>query len=138
MAKTDAAHHDLAEQFSSRQVEKVYLTLVEGKLEGAGRIIKPISRDPGNRARMTAKLMGGRAALTEWEVSWQQLRGILLPAHSTGYRAHSPGSGPTWRSLGHPVAGDPLYGAKKTEWDRVTFCTPTGWGSAARSPDEHA
>ena len=48
VAKTDAAHQDLALQFSSRKVEKTYLALVEGALTGQRDASeKPIARDPG-------------------------------------------------------------------------------------------
>src|SRR5207344_1530191 len=68
VAKNDAAHRDLAAQFASRQVKKTYVALVEGSLKGKGRIEKPITRDPRNRARMTARLDFGRPSLTDWEV----------------------------------------------------------------------
>ena len=68
VAKTDPAHRELARQFAAREVEKIYLTLVEGVLTGSGAIRTPISRDPKTRARMTARLATGRTALTEWEV----------------------------------------------------------------------
>ncbi len=116
VAKTDAAHRDLALQFSSREVEKIYLTLVEGPMEGSGRVTKPIARDPRNRARMTARLTTGRTALTDWEVLTQFaaftfLRIQLGTGRTHQIRAHM-------ASLGHPVAGDHLYGAKPSPWNR--------------------
>ena len=59
VAKTDTAHLALAKQFATRTVEKIYLALVEGVMKGSGRITKPITRDPRNRARMTARLPNG-------------------------------------------------------------------------------
>ncbi len=116
VAKTDAAHRDLALQFSSREVEKVYLALVEGDLPGAGRILKPIARDPGNRARMTARLSTGRSALTDWK-ALERYRGFTFLEIRIGtgrthqIRAHM-------ASLRHPVAGDRLYGGKESPWNR--------------------
>jgi 23S rRNA pseudouridine1911/1915/1917 synthase len=116
VAKTDGAHRDLARQFSSRQVEKIYLALVEGAMEGSGRIEKPIARDPRQRARMTARLASGRAALTDWEAveafqGFTLLRIRLGTGRTHQIRAHM-------AALGHAVAGDRLYGAKNSPWNR--------------------
>ena len=116
VAKSDSAHHSLAKQFANRTIEKYYFTLVEGALSGKGRIAKPITRDPRNRARMTARLETGRTALTDWE-ALEQLKGhtFLRIKIGTGrthqIRAHM-------ASLGHPVAGDRLYGARPSMWNR--------------------
>lgn len=116
VAKTDAAHRDLALQFSSRQVEKTYLALVEGALSGGGHIEKPIARDPANRARMTARLATGRHAITDWkaverfrEFTFLEIR--IGTGRTHQIRAHM-------AALGHPVAGDRLYGAKASPWNR--------------------
>ncbi len=116
VAKTDAAHQDLANQFQARTVEKIYLTLVEGTLAGAGRIQKPITRDPRNRARMTARLDHGRTALTDWKAiaafpgfTFLEIR--LGTGRTHQIRAHM-------AAIGHPVGGDRLYGAKASPWNR--------------------
>ena len=140
VAKTDPAHRDLAEQFASRQVQKKYLTLVEGKLEGKGRIEKPITRDPRNRARMTARLDFGRPSLTNWEAvenfaDFTFLKIDLGTGRTHQIRAHM-------ASIQHPVAGDKLYGAEPSEWNRyflhayqLVFRSPaTGLDVAVESP----
>lgn len=116
VARTDAAHRDLALQFSTRKVEKTYLALVEGTLDGTGHIEKPIARDPSNRARMTARRATGRHAITDWKAiehfrAFTFLEIRIGTGRTHQIRAHM-------AAAGHAVAGDRLYGAKPSPWNR--------------------
>ena len=128
VARTDSAHRALAEQFSGRTVEKIYLALVEGSVRAdSGRITKPIARDPVRRTRMTARLAEGRSALTEYKVR-ERFPGFTFVEVRLGtgrthqIRVHM-------QSLGHVVAGDKLYGAREARrmflhaW-RIGFTSP--------------
>ena len=128
VARNDAAHRALAAQFAGRTVEKTYLALVEGQVASeSGQLTTPISRDPVRRTRMTARPGKGRSAFTEFRVR-QRFKGFT-------YLEIRIGTGRTHQirvhlsSVGHPVAGDRLYGAKSRErvflhaW-RIGFDSP--------------
>ena len=130
VARTDAAHRALAEQFAGRTLEKTYLALVEGAVaKDSGRIVKPIARDPVRRVRMTAKLETGRAALTDFRVL-QRFAGFTYLEVRIG-TGQNPPDRVHLQSHGYPVAGDRLYGAKAGP-GKGCSCTPGGSGLRAR------
>jgi 23S rRNA pseudouridine1911/1915/1917 synthase len=131
VARTDAAHRALAEQFSGRTVEKTYLALVRGRVrDEMGRVDKPITRDPVRRTRMTCSLGTGREAHTEYRVRQRFEKFTFLEVKIGTGRTHQ--IRVHLSSLGHPVAGDTTYGlAKQSDAPRLFL---HAWRIAFDSP----
>src|SRR5437588_846708 len=69
VAKNDVAHRALSAQFAAREVKKKYVALVHGWMKkDTGTLAQSISRDPVRRVKMTARLEGGRTAVTHYRV----------------------------------------------------------------------
>ena len=117
VAKDDATHRDLVRQFAGRTVEKEYLAIVLGVPRPArGVVDSPIGRDPVNRKKMSLRARRARAARSDYAVA-EVLDGAAL----VRVRIHT---GRTHQvrvhlaSLGHPVAGDALYGGRRAPSSR--------------------
>jgi len=114
IAKNDAAHRKLVDDFRARRVQKTYVALLHGRLkEAAGTVALPISRDLRRRARMTARRREGREARTDWRARLRLDGFTLIEADLHTGRTHQ--IRVHFSTLGCPVVGDTLYGAPHRE-----------------------
>lgn len=109
VAKTDAAHRGLAEQIRVHSFTRVYEAVVCGHLkETEGTVRAPIGRHPVHRKKM-AVVAGGREAVTHYTVlaeypGYTHMKLRLETGRTHQIRVHM-------AYLGHPLAGDGVYGA---------------------------
>ena len=113
VARTEAAHEHLADQFRARTVFKSYVALVHGQVRAdEGRIDQPIARDPRQRARMGV-VRAGRPALSLYRVRRRYERFTLLDVEIKTGRTHQIRVHLAW--LKHPVVGDKIYGGGRDQ-----------------------
>jgi 23S rRNA pseudouridine1911/1915/1917 synthase len=110
VARTDDAHAELSRAIKAREVRRTYLTLVEGALDSrSGTIDAPLGRDRRRRTRMAVRGAAQREARTHFEVLEQLPADTLARARLETGRTHQ--IRVHFAAIGHPVAGDPEYGA---------------------------
>jgi 23S rRNA pseudouridine1911/1915/1917 synthase len=111
VARTEAAHTNLAAQMKAHRTVKRYLALVEGHMPVAEGVIEaPIGRDPRQRQRMALVSVagGGREARTRFRVLGEARGRSLLELQLETGRTHQ--IRVHLASVGHPVVGDVTYG----------------------------
>jgi 23S rRNA pseudouridine1911/1915/1917 synthase len=123
VAKTDAAHVALSNQFSGRSVGKVYHAILCGELQSAkGEIRAGIARHPSHRKRMAVNDERGRAARTSFQVlerlnSATLVEAVLHTGRTHQIRVH-------FQFLRHPLVGDATYGQRQnSRLAELTGCT---------------
>ena len=111
-AKNDAAHVALAAQLQDHSLARTYEAVCVGGLrEDKGTVDAPIGRHPVDRKRMAIDPKNGRRAVTHWSVlerysGYTRVECRLETGRTHQIRVHM-------ASMGHPLLGDVVYGAKK-------------------------
>lgn len=107
--RTAAGLAAMQEQFRRHDVWKTYLALVVGKLvPDTGVITAALGRHPKYRSRQAVLRQGGRPARTQYTTLESLAEYSLVQAHPLTGRTHQ--IRVHLAALGHPVAGDPVYG----------------------------
>lgn len=112
VAKNDFSHALLAEQIKEHSFTREYEAVVFGNLkDDSGTVDAPIGRNPNDRKKMCVTQKNSKNAVTHWEVierfkSYTYIKCKLETGRTHQIRVHM-------AYIGHPVAGDPVYGVKK-------------------------
>jgi 23S rRNA pseudouridine1911/1915/1917 synthase len=111
VAKNDASHRALSDQFRDHSAHRSYAALVDGNIrEDSGTITAPLARHPVDRKRM-AIVQSGREAVTHWRVAARYGQYTLLQIELETGRTHQ--IRVHLSSIHHPVSGDEVYGREK-------------------------
>ena len=111
VAKDDATHQALSAQMAVHDIHRVYHAVCYGNLkEDAGTVCAPIGRDPRDRKRMAVTEQNSKPATTHWRVlerfgNFTYIACTLETGRTHQIRVHM-------AHIGHPLAGDPVYGPR--------------------------
>ena len=112
VAKNDFAHTGLAEQIKEHSFTREYEAVVFGNLkDDSGTVDAPIGRNPNDRKKMCVTEKNSKNAVTHYSVierykGYTHIKCRLETGRTHQIRVHM-------AYLGHPVAGDLVYGVKK-------------------------
>ena len=135
-AKSPGAKRGLQAEFAARAVERVYIAVVEGRVEAdSGTLKTELSQDRALRVR---QVRAGKEAITHYRVLARRARATALELRLGTGRRHQ--IRVQLAGIGHPVLGDPLHsrdrgGRMRLHATRLAFVHP---GTGARLSFESA
>lgn len=112
VAKNDTAHLDLAQQIKEHSFHRAYQAVAYGNFkDDSGTVHQPIGRSPKDRKKMAVTDKNSKDAITHYEVlkrygNFTHIRCVLETGRTHQIRVHM-------SYIGHPLAGDSVYGPKK-------------------------
>lgn len=121
VAKNDSSHKCLAEQIKEHSFTREYEAVVVGNLkDDKGTVNAPIGRHHTDRKKMTVTERNSKNAVTHYEViarykGYTHIKCTLETGRTHQIRVHM-------AYLGHPVAGDDVYGLKKEKLNFTGQC----------------
>ena len=113
VARSERAHRRLQRMLRDRLLDRRYLALVHGRPPPALTVDRPVGRDRRSRTRMSTATEHGRPAVTHLRRLEDLGRHALLEARLETGRTHQ--IRVHLEAVGHPVAGDPVYGRRPDE-----------------------
>ncbi|MDD5634936.1 MAG: RluA family pseudouridine synthase [Candidatus Omnitrophica bacterium] len=114
IAKNERALRSLAKQFQKRAIKKIYIAVVEGRVElDNGVVNMPVGRHVMDRTKMDVRFEDGKEAVTEYSVvrrykNFPLLRLKLGTGRTHQIRVHL-------KHIGHSILGDVQYGSGRAK-----------------------
>lgn len=114
IAKDNNTHRALSKLFKKHEVVREYIAIVHGNIKtDEGRLEYSIGRNPKDRKKMAVTDKNSKTAITDYKVikrfdGFTFVRLSLYTGRTHQIRVHM-------AKIGHPVAGDKLYGPKKSK-----------------------
>lgn len=133
VAKNDETHEKLSEMIKRKEVERIYIALVDGIIpHETGTIDAPIGRDVDNRLKMKVTDINSKEAITHFKVRkrFPKHNQTLIECKLETGRTHQIRVHMAY--IGYPIYNDPIYGKRKNTSDfgqflhsqRISFLHP--------------
>lgn len=112
VAKNDCVHDKLSEMIKNKEIERIYIALVDGVINHeTGTIDAPIGRDINNRQKMMVTDLNSKDAITHFRVLKRYSNKTLIECKLETGRTHQIRVHMNY--ILHPIVNDPVYGKNK-------------------------